>query len=88
MQATAAADPTVVVGDEVETSRPVVLAHEEPAYGGPVAGLMAGRQALDRAPDLLPDIASTWLQLRGKGDGPSGWNSIGRTCRCCFKAPS
>ncbi len=55
--ATAAADQVVVVGDEVRTSRPVVFAREEPAYGGPVAGLLAGRHALDRTPDLLLVLA-------------------------------
>ena len=36
----------VVVGDPVPTQREVVWARESPAYGGPVAGLYAGLDAL------------------------------------------
>jgi molybdopterin-guanine dinucleotide biosynthesis protein A len=80
LEATAAADPIVVVGGEVETSRPVVFAREEPAYGGPVAGLLAGRHAIDPAPDLLlvlavdmPFVTSATVERLvaavGEGDG-------------------
>jgi CTP:molybdopterin cytidylyltransferase MocA len=34
-----------------------VFAREEPAYGGPVAGLLAGRRAIDPTPDLLLVLA-------------------------------
>jgi CTP:molybdopterin cytidylyltransferase MocA len=77
------------VGDEVETSRPVAFAREEPAYGGPVAGLMAGRQALDRAPDLLlvlavdmPFVTSATVErlvaAAGQGDGAVLTSADGR----------
>jgi molybdopterin-guanine dinucleotide biosynthesis protein A len=80
LAATAAADPVVVVGDEVETVRPVLFAREEPAYGGPVAGLLAGRHAIDPTPDLLlvlavdmPFVTSATVERLvaavGEGDG-------------------
>lgn len=53
LAALGAADEVAVVGPDVETSRPVIHAHEEPAGGGPVAGLEAGYAALTRSPDLL-----------------------------------
>ncbi|WP_367650521.1 molybdenum cofactor guanylyltransferase [Nocardioides sp. zg-DK7169] len=40
------AEPVVVVGDPVPTARAVRFCREEPAYGGPVAGLFAGLDAL------------------------------------------
>ena len=57
LAATGAADEVVVVADPMPTSRPVAFAREEPAYGGPVAGLLAGRAALTDAPDLLLVLA-------------------------------
>lgn len=44
----AAADATevVVVGDAVATERPVTFTRENPRLGGPVAGLLTGRDAL------------------------------------------
>ncbi|WP_435741876.1 molybdenum cofactor guanylyltransferase [Nocardioides sp. SYSU DS0663] len=36
----------VVVGDPVPTERPVTFTRESPRYGGPVAGLLTGRDAL------------------------------------------
>lgn len=54
LAATAGAVETVVVGEPVPTSRPVTFAREDPAYGGPVAGLLAGRDALGRpVPSLV-----------------------------------
>ena len=89
LQAAAAADPIVVVGDEVETSRQVVFAREEPAYGGPVAGLMAGRHALDPARDLLlvlavdmPFVTTATVErlvvAAGQGDGAVLTSADGR----------
>ena len=40
----------VVVGDEVITSRPVTFVREDPAGGGPAAGLLAGLSAFPRLP--------------------------------------
>ncbi|HEX6149155.1 molybdenum cofactor guanylyltransferase [Nocardioides sp.] len=57
LAATVGAHPVVVVGEAVPTSRPVTFAREEPAYGGPVAGLLAGRRALTPTPDLLVVLA-------------------------------
>lgn len=42
------ASEVVVVGDQVPTHRPVTFVREDPAYGGPVAGLLTGRDALLR----------------------------------------
>ncbi len=47
----------VVVGEEVPTSRPVTFVREQPPYGGPVAGLFAGRDALLRPAALLAVVA-------------------------------
>ena len=57
LAATAGAAETVVVGDPVPTSRPVSFAREEPAYGGPAAGLLAGRDALAVTPPRLLVLA-------------------------------
>ena len=46
LAATAAATETVVVGAPVPTSRPVTWTREQPAGGGPAAGLLAGLDAL------------------------------------------
>ena len=46
LEATAAADPVVVVGPECPTSRPVTWTREDPPGGGPAAGVMAGLDAL------------------------------------------
>lgn len=50
LHAVSAALDVVVVGEPVPTSRPVTFTREDPAYGGPAAGLLAG---LDR---LRPDL--------------------------------
>lgn len=52
LEATAAADETVVVGPVTPTARPVSFARESPAGGGPLAGLAAGVAAL-RGPSTL-----------------------------------
>lgn len=51
------ADEVVVVGAPVPTQRPVTFTREDPASGGPVAGLLTGRDALLRTPDLLAVLA-------------------------------
>jgi molybdopterin-guanine dinucleotide biosynthesis protein A len=55
--ATSGAVETVVVGDPVPTSRPVTFTREDPAHGGPVAGLLAGRDALSRPVTTLVLLA-------------------------------
>src|SRR3954470_16309513 len=40
------ASEVVVVGDPVPTERPVTFTRENPRYGGPVAALLTGRDAL------------------------------------------
>jgi molybdopterin-guanine dinucleotide biosynthesis protein A len=52
------ADEVVVVGPEsVRTERPVTFTREDPPLGGPVAGLLTGRDALLRRPTLLGVLA-------------------------------
>jgi len=47
----------VVVGDPVPTTRPVTFTREDPRYGGPVAALLTGRDALLREPRTLGVLA-------------------------------
>jgi molybdopterin-guanine dinucleotide biosynthesis protein A len=51
------ASEVVVVGDPVPTTRPVTFTRESPRYGGPVAALLTGRDALLRAPRTLGVLA-------------------------------
>ena len=52
------ADEVVVAGAEaVRTSRPVTFVREDPPYGGPVAGLLTGVDALLRRPRLVGVLA-------------------------------
>lgn len=51
------AQEVVVVGDPVPTTRPVTFCRESPRYGGPVAALLTGRDALVRAPRSLGVLA-------------------------------
>ena len=50
-------DEVVVVGDPVPTTRPVTFTREDPAGGGPAAGMLAGLRAFARRPDLLVVLA-------------------------------
>lgn len=47
----------VVVGHQVPTDRPVTFVLEDPRHGGPVSGLLTGRDALLRTPASLAVIA-------------------------------
>ncbi|MEV7429613.1 NTP transferase domain-containing protein [Nocardioides sp. NPDC092400] len=47
----------VVVGDPVPTERPVTFTREDPRYGGPVAALLTGRDALLRRTPTLAVLA-------------------------------
>ncbi|WP_114423457.1 molybdenum cofactor guanylyltransferase [Nocardioides houyundeii] len=51
------ADEVAVTGPPAPTRRPVTFTLEDPPSGGPVAGLLAGRDALVRTPDLLAVLA-------------------------------
>ena len=57
LAATAAAVEVVVVARPGADQPTVTFVREDPAYGGPVAGLLAGRAALAGAPDLLLVLA-------------------------------
>ena len=47
----------VVVGEELVTSRPVTFLREDPAEGGPAAGLLAGLAGFPRPPRLVVVLA-------------------------------
>jgi len=51
------AEEVVVVGEPRPTSRPVTFTREDPRYGGPVAGLLTGYDALVRRPRTLGVLA-------------------------------
>ncbi|MGY2877067.1 molybdopterin-guanine dinucleotide biosynthesis protein A [Marmoricola sp. URHA0025 HA25] len=55
--ALAAATEIVVVGGEVPTSRPMTFTREDPAGGGPAAGLLAGLRAFAHRPRLVVALA-------------------------------
>jgi molybdopterin-guanine dinucleotide biosynthesis protein A len=57
LTATTTAVEVVVVGPQVPTSRPVTWTREDPAGGGPAAGLLAGVDALLVRPDLVCALA-------------------------------
>lgn len=70
----------VVVGDPVPTTRPVTFTREDPRYGGPVAALLTGRDALARrvstlgvlAVDMPRVSAYTFRRLREAAQGRDG----------------
>lgn len=51
------ASEVVVVGDPVPTTRPVTFTREDPRYGGPVAALLTGRDALVSPPRIVGVLA-------------------------------
>jgi molybdopterin-guanine dinucleotide biosynthesis protein A len=57
LAATATAAEVVVVGEPVDVSRPVTWAREEPAGGGPAAGLLAGLDRFRHQPDVVAVLA-------------------------------
>ena len=97
LTAVADATETVVVGEQVLTSRPVTFTREDPAYGGPAAGLLAGRDAVARPPELLvvlavdmpgvtPDTVRRLVDAVGDADGafladPSGRRQLAGVLR-------
>jgi molybdopterin-guanine dinucleotide biosynthesis protein A len=50
-------DEVVVVGDAVPTTRPVTFTREDPAGGGPAAGLLEGLRSFARRPVWLVTLA-------------------------------
>lgn len=50
-------DEVVVVGHDVPTERPVTFTREDPASGGPAAGLLAGLRAFLRPPEWIVVLA-------------------------------
>ncbi|MDQ3615401.1 MAG: NTP transferase domain-containing protein [Actinomycetota bacterium] len=50
---TVAAEEVVVVGEQLPTSRQVTWTREDPAGGGPAAGLLAGLDVLRTPPELV-----------------------------------
>ena len=57
IEAVADADEVVVVGDPVPTTRPVTFCRESPRYGGPVAALLTGYDALLHRPETVAVLA-------------------------------
>jgi len=55
--ATATAAEVVVVGEQVPTTRPVTWTVEDPAGGGPAAGLLAGLDGFLRPPGVVLALA-------------------------------
>lgn len=51
------ADEVVVVGEPVPTTRPVTFCRESPRYGGPVAALLTGYDALRVRPSAIAVLA-------------------------------
>jgi molybdopterin-guanine dinucleotide biosynthesis protein A len=79
LSAVAEAAEVVVVGAEVPTSRPVTFRREDPPFGGPSAGLLAGRTGLTRPGDTvvlavdMPHVTgATIARLRAAAAGRDG----------------
>lgn len=80
LAAFAGADEVVVVGDARPAPAGVRFVREDPPYGGPAAGLLAGRDALTADPSWLAVLAvdmphvttATWQRLAGAADGHDG----------------
>ncbi len=80
LEALTDADEVVVVGEAVPTTRPVTFTREDPRYGGPVAALLTGCDALLRPPTQLGVLAvdmplvgaGTFRRLRQAAAGRDG----------------
>lgn len=74
------ATEVVVVGEWVRTNRPVTFTREDPAQGGPAAGLLAGLDAFARRPRQVAVLAvdmpmvsmATVARLRSAAEGHDG----------------
>lgn len=83
----------VVVGTQVPTSRPVTFTREDPAGGGPAAGLLAGLRAFPKVPDRvvvlavdMPRVTAATvrrLMLLAQGDGAVLIDRDGRRQTLC-----
>ena len=79
------AGEVVVVGEPVPTERPVTFTREDPRYGGPVAALLTGRDALLQprswlavlACDMPYLTAHTFQRLRAAAEGRDGAVLVG-----------
>jgi len=79
------AGEVVVLGDWVRTERPVTFTREDPAQGGPAAGLLAGLDAFARPPVRLVVLAvdmprvsrDTVARLRSAASGRDGAVLVG-----------
>lgn len=75
----------VVVGEPVHTERPVTFCRESPRYGGPVAALLTGVDALLRSPrtvgvlavDMPHVTALTFRRLHEAAEGRDGAVLVG-----------
>lgn len=80
LAAVAGAAETVVVGEEVPTSRATTFTREHPPGGGPLSGLCAGVAALTEPADLVVVVAvdmphltaATIARLLGAAEGYDG----------------
>jgi len=79
------ASEVVVVGDWVPTHRPVTFTREDPARGGPAAGVLAGLDAFAAEPKQLAVLAvdmprvtmATFDRLRSAAAGRDGAALVG-----------
>lgn len=69
----------VVVGDPVPTTRPVTFTREDPAGGGPAAGLLAGLRAFTSTPAWvvvlavdMPGVTAATIRRITASQGPDG----------------
>jgi molybdopterin-guanine dinucleotide biosynthesis protein A len=96
LAATMGAVEVVVVGEQVPTSRAVTWTREEPAGGGPAAGLLAALERFVRTPDVVAVLAVdmpkvnagtiarlTWAAEAGTYDGAVLEDAEGRTQPLC-----
>jgi molybdopterin-guanine dinucleotide biosynthesis protein A len=80
LDATVDAGEVVVLGDWVRTERPVTFVREDPPYGGPAAGLLAGLDVFARPPRQVVVLAvdmprvsmDTVTRLRAAAAGHDG----------------
>src|SRR3954452_15583323 len=85
LEAVLDAAEVVVVGDPVPTHRPVTFTREDPRYGGAVAALLTGRDALRDPRDAVAVLAcdmpylrpETFARLRGAAEGHDGAVLVG-----------
>ena len=73
LAATMSALEVVVVGEPVPTSRPVTFTREDPAGGGPAAGLLAGIDRFLRVPDLVAVVGDPMFDV----SPDEAWRRIG-----------